>query len=68
MFQIGKIFEMDEGDWGKNPVIIRVDDPQHLRIPDGNELGAWTKYYIPVDLLEIKQKLLLIQSLEENIR
>ena len=32
---------------GKNPVIIRVDDPQHLRIPDGNEMGAWTKYYIP---------------------
>ena len=24
-----------------------VDDPQHLRIPDGNEMGAWTKYYIP---------------------
>ena len=67
--KLEKIFGMDEGDWGKNPVIIRVDDPQHLRIPDGNEMGAWTKYYIPGDLLlEIKQKLLLIQSLEENIR
>ena len=45
--KLEKIFGMNEGDWGKNPVIIRVDDPQHLRIPDGNELGAWTKYYIP---------------------
>ena len=45
--KLEKIFGMDEGDWGKNPVIIRVDDPQHLRIPDGNEMGAWTKYYIP---------------------
>ena len=32
---------------GKNPVIVRIDDPQNLRIPDGNEMGAWTKYYIP---------------------
>ena len=45
--KLEKIFGMDEGDWGKNPVIIRVDVPQHLRIPDGNEMGAWTKYYIP---------------------
>ena len=45
--KLEKIFGMDEGDWGKNPVIIWVDDPQHLRIPDGNEMGAWTKYYIP---------------------
>ena len=45
--KLEKICGMDEGDWGKNPVIIRVDDPQHLRIPDGNEMGAWTKYYIP---------------------
>ena len=45
--KLEKIFGMDEGDWGKNPVIIRGDDPQHLRIPDGNEMGAWTKYYIP---------------------
>lgn len=45
--KLEKIFGMDEGDWGKNLVIIRVDDPQHLRIPDGNEMGAWTKYYIP---------------------
>ena len=35
--KLEKIFGMDEGDWGKNPV----------RIPDGNEMGAWTKYYIP---------------------
>ena len=41
--KLEKIFGMDEGDWGKNPVIIRVDDPQHLRIPDGNEMGAWTE-------------------------
>ena len=32
---------------GENPVIVRIDDPQNLRIPDGNEMGAWTKYYIP---------------------
>lgn len=41
------IFGMDEGAWGKNPVSIRIDAPQNLRIPDGNEMGAWTKYYIP---------------------
>lgn len=45
--KLEKIFGMDEGDWGKNPVIVRIDDPQNLRIPDGNEMGAWTKYYIP---------------------
>lgn len=32
---------------GENPVIVRIDEPQNLRIPDGNEMGAWTKYYIP---------------------
>lgn len=45
--KLEKIFGMGEGDWGKNPVIVRIDDPQNLRIPDGNEMGAWTKYYIP---------------------
>ena len=60
--KLEKIFGMDEGDWGKNPVIIRVDDPQHLRIPDGNEMGAWTKYYIPVGFTSGNQAEAVIDS------
>lgn len=45
--KLEEIFGMNKGDWGKNPVIIRIDEPQHLRIPDGNEMGAWPRYYIP---------------------
>ena len=45
--ELEKIFGMNEGDWGKNPIIIRINEPKNLRIPDGNEMGAWIKYYIP---------------------
>ncbi len=42
-----EIFGLKEGQLGTNPTIIGIDNPQNLRIPDGNELGAFDKEYIP---------------------
>lgn len=38
---------MDEGYLGDNPYIVRVDNPNGLRMPTGNETNAWQDYWCP---------------------
>lgn len=46
----GKLEEslgMEKGYLGDNPYIVRVDDPQNLRMPTGNEHNAWQQEWCP---------------------
>lgn len=38
---------LDKGYLGNNPVIVTIQDTSGLRIPSGNELGAWPEYWEP---------------------
>ena len=38
---------LDSGYLGKNPVIVMMDDSSNVRMPSGNELGAWPEYWEP---------------------
>ena len=38
---------LDPGYLGGNPVIVLIDDTSSIRIPSGNELGAWPEYWEP---------------------
>ena len=38
---------LDPGYLGKNPVIVMMDDSSNVRMPSGNELGAWPEYWEP---------------------
>ena len=45
--KIETILGLDQGYLGKNPVIVSIEDTSSLRIPSGNELGAWPEYWEP---------------------
>ena len=38
---------LDPGYLGENPIIIDIKNPKNIRVPSGNEAGAWPKYWIP---------------------
>ena len=38
---------LNPGDLGTNPVRIDIPNPQNIRIPSGNEVGAWPGYWTP---------------------
>ncbi len=44
---IEKALGMDLGYLGENPVIVRFDSNLNIRMPQGNELGADPKYWMP---------------------
>ncbi len=45
--KIETILGLDQGYLGKNPVVVSIEDTSSLRIPSGNELGAWPEYWVP---------------------
>ena len=45
--RIEEILGFDSGYLGSNPVVVKFDSPQGLRMPDGNEMGALPDYWIP---------------------
>ncbi len=45
--KIEDVLGFDSGYLGKNPVIVMMDDTSNIRIPSGNELGAWPDYWEP---------------------
>ena len=45
--KIERILGLDKGYLGSNPVIVTFQDTSSLRIPSGNELGAWSEYWEP---------------------
>lgn len=45
--KIESILGLDKGYLGDNPVIVKFDDASGLRLPQGNELGAYPEYWEP---------------------
>lgn len=45
--KIEGVLGLDPGYLGKNPVIVMMDDSSNVRMPSGNELGAWPEYWEP---------------------
>ena len=45
--QIEIALGFDSGYLGENPVIVKFNNVSGLRMPQGNELGADPKYWIP---------------------
>ena len=41
------IKRLDQGYLGENPVVVTIEDTSSIRIPSGNELGAWQEYWEP---------------------
>lgn len=38
---------LNPGDLGTNPVRVDIADPKNIRMPSGNEAGAWPGYWTP---------------------
>lgn len=45
--KIETILGLDQGYLGENPVVVTIQDTSSIRIPSGNELGAWPEYWEP---------------------
>ena len=45
--KIETILGLDQGYLGENPVVVTIEDISSIRIPSGNELGAWPEYWEP---------------------
>ena len=45
--KIESVLGLDKGYLGSNPVIVTIQDTSSLRLPSGNELGAWPEYWEP---------------------
>lgn len=45
--KIETILGLDQGYLGENPVVVTIEDTSSIRIPSGNELGAWPEYWEP---------------------
>ena len=45
--KIEKVLGLDKGYLGDNPVIVTINDSSSVRLPSGNELGAWPEYWEP---------------------
>ena len=42
-----KLLKLDEGYLGDSPIIVDILNPSNIRVPSGNEAGAWPEYWIP---------------------
>lgn len=45
--KLEELLGLNPGDLGMNPVRVDISNPQNLRIPSGNEVGAWPGYWTP---------------------
>ncbi len=45
--KLEKLLGLNPGDLGTNPVRVDIANPQNIRIPNGNEAGAWPGYWTP---------------------
>ena len=45
--KLEKLLGLNLGDLGTNPVRVDIPNPQNIRIPSGNEAGAWPGYWTP---------------------
>ncbi|MBS5988043.1 hypothetical protein, partial [Clostridium sp.] len=45
--KIETLLGLDPGYLGENPFIVTIKDTSSIRIPSGNELGAWPEYWVP---------------------
>lgn len=42
-----KLLGLDPGYLGEHPILLDINNPSNIRIPSGNEAGAWPEYWIP---------------------
>ena len=42
-----KLLALNPGDLGTDPVRVDIKYPHNIRIPSGNEVGAWPGYWVP---------------------
>ena len=45
--KLEELLGLNPGDLGTNPVRVDMPNPQNIRIPSGNEVGAWSGYWTP---------------------
>ena len=45
--KLEELLGLNPGDLGTNPVRVDIPNPQNIRIPSGNETGAWPGYWTP---------------------
>lgn len=45
--KLEEILGLNPGDLGTNPVRVDIPNPQNIRMPSGNEAGAWPGYWTP---------------------
>lgn len=45
--KLEELLGLNPGDLGTNPVRVDIPNPQNIRIPSGNEAGAWPGYWTP---------------------
>ena len=44
--KLERLLGLSSGDLGTNPVRVDIADPKNIRIPSGNEAGAWPGYWV----------------------
>ncbi|PJI07817.1 MULTISPECIES: hypothetical protein [Clostridium] len=42
-----ELLGLDPGYLGEHPIILDINNPSNIRIPSGNEAGAWPEYWNP---------------------
>ena len=45
--KLEKLLGLNPGDLGANPIRLDIPNPQNIRMPSGNEAGAWPGYWTP---------------------
>ena len=50
--RLEELLGLNPGDLGTNPVRVDIPNPQNIRIPSGNEAGAWPGYWTPGGVME----------------
>lgn len=47
VIKLEELLGLNPGDLGINPVRVDIANPKNIRIPSGNEVGAWPGYWTP---------------------
>lgn len=45
--KLEKLLGLNPGDLGENPIRLDIPNPKNIRVPSGNEVGAWDGYWTP---------------------
>ena len=45
--KLEELLGLNPGDLGDNPIRLDIPDTKNIRVPSGNEAGAWDGYWIP---------------------